>query len=111
MNKRANCPNCGKPIIGAVCDYCGSVMYECINVVKFARNKLRIKTDRGLLVANAAYENVKIDVKKNYLPFWADNVRDEIQTTPDVYVDVRLHIKPDKKGRLYAIINKGGKNA
>lgn len=32
MRDRTNCPNCGMPIVGAKCEYCGTQFYDMADI-------------------------------------------------------------------------------
>ena len=64
MERMSNCPNCGSIIDeSGRCQHCGSKLYDLfdVDVTHGAGHKfIRIKTDRGIVVAPVVYKTVSI---------------------------------------------------
>lgn len=99
---RPNCPNCGAPIKGALCDYCGTVFYDFANIDLHADSYIRMKIDNELFIFKAQTEHIQIDAKQRERILYADDSIFERINAPDYFVEVSFHVIPDEKGILLA---------
>ena len=103
---RNNCPNCGAPIEGARCAYCGTIFYDLTNVEIGKRTYLRMKLGDAVNVFEAVPEHINITAAGPQETFYADNEIFKIQRTPEYNVTISFLIRPNKEGIVRAIIKK-----
>ncbi len=48
MKRKTNCPNCGYPIQGYKCEYCGTMFFDFTNMEMGKASYFRIKDERCL---------------------------------------------------------------
>lgn len=67
------CPNCGAPLTGDHCEYCGIIIYDyaCINANEPCFIKLR--QNNKVIICKAAVESLDIAVNECGPRFYADN--------------------------------------
>lgn len=49
MNKNLNCPNCGAPITGFKCEYCGTQFYNFADIDLYKPCYARVKLDNRIV--------------------------------------------------------------
>lgn len=101
-HSKLNCPNCGAPIKGALCDYCGTVFYDLANVELGQKSFLRIKISGTVLVLEAVPVRFNIRNTEPHEIFYADGKPYETFVEPEYEVDIKFRCVPDEKGRLFA---------
>ena len=103
---RNNCPNCGAPIEGARCAYCGTVFYDFSNIEIGKTSYLRMRLGDAVSVFEAVPEQIDITATGNKERLWADGKVFEIQTTPEYNVTISFLVRPNKEGIIYTTIKK-----
>ena len=58
MRDRLNCPNCGAPIDGVKCSYCGTMFYDFASIKAGETSYLRIRASGDVIVCKAVCESV-----------------------------------------------------
>lgn len=101
MRDLLNCPNCGAPIDGEKCQYCGTVFYDfaAINIDKPSYIKMRLNGE--LIMFKAILTNVEIRHEAPPSAFYADG-RIVRCGMPDVTVSAEFRLIDDN-GVLYQI--------
>ena len=103
MNK--TCPNCGAPVSGWECDYCGAVFYD-FSSIDVSLNKpifMRFKHEGEVVETRVILTNFNVNSTPEYLNLFCDgstyscmgNIKREIDMGFDVVSD--LLVKPTKK--------------
>ena len=93
-----NCPNCGAPITGATCEYCGTIFYDFANLEYGKPGYIRMKINDSLLIFKAIVTNVDLQVIGNEPIFYMDS-KPVILRRPESYeMDVHFVLTPDDRG-------------
>jgi len=89
-----NCPNCGAPITGERCEYCGSVFYDwaCIDADK----PFFIKNKHGNMVrmSKAVLTGIKFTEECTPVSLYADNVIYRTVQQPELEIDASFKVVP-----------------
>lgn len=100
-NNVLNCPNCGAPITGANCEYCGSVFYDFANIDADGISYVRMKFGGKLFIFRAAV--VSVDSHFDYdndKTVYADNTVLYRIVPPRHKVNIEMEILPNDRGVL-----------
>lgn len=73
MGKQLNCPNCGAPITGSVCDYCGSVFLDFGAIELFKPLWLRVKLKGQLVCLRVIPNRFSVDTDMTEYNLYADD--------------------------------------
>lgn len=98
--EQLNCPNCGAPITGSTCDYCGSLFYDFANLELRKPSYLRLKTDDTLNIFRAVTQSVTLDRRDNEYGLYADDSLVDMMIEPETILTITMRILPDDKGIL-----------
>lgn len=95
MNK-TNCPNCGMPIVGEKCEYCGTVFidFACIDTDK----PFYIKVRHGNKILRAkcmATSGITIASSRDYDDYYCENSTIKTFIRDRVYMDIHLDFLED----------------
>lgn len=93
MNE-TNCPNCGAPVRGPHCPYCGTLHCSEKELMQMAlgrRARVEFETDEGHTVCFELFiKNLGIDYRMENLYMWNGNVYQVIKAPTDVVVEGTL---------------------
>ena len=84
MNKELNCPNCGAPITGIQCEYCGTMFYDFAEISENKPKYLRLDFGGQKIWGKAVMVSAEINYQPDSLP----------------EVEIRFYMLPDKKGNM-----------
>lgn len=108
MNK-TNCPNCGMPIVGEKCEYCGTVFidFACIEADKPFYIKVRHgnKILRAKCIANS---DITINHDMDYMNCYSDNTIYSTIKPFRAFMDIHLDFLEDVINGipcLYAVLD------
>lgn len=79
MRDRLNCPNCGAPIVGTSCPYCGSVFYDFVNIDGEKPTFIRMRWNGQIITMRAAMQSATITQE----PYTFPEVNFEFAAIPD----------------------------
>ena len=94
MNEIINCPNCGAPITGVRCKYCGTQFFNMADIEYGEAGYIRVKYNGRIITAKAvpkeidfyhAFDNIDFLLDGKF--FTAANQRIEINVAFDVVQD------------------------
>lgn len=68
MREITNCPNCGAPISGIKCEYCGTLFFDMADVELYKDGFLRLKIDDKVMLCLVTPTSVTIDHSYNQAP-------------------------------------------
>lgn len=107
-NNVLNCPNCGAPITGANCEYCGSVFYDFANIDADGISYVRMRVDGKLFIFRAAVVRVhsRFDYEDDETVYFDNTVLYKI-AQPRHKVNIEMEILPNDRGVLLEAIDKG----
>lgn len=104
IEKIDNCPNCGAVLDDTGrCKYCGSKVYDLFDIDvsdNHSMKYLRIKTNKGLVLAPIVCNTIKMDIQDRYcstydmLATFAEGRR-FVKTIPDITIGVEFNVVGD----------------
>lgn len=98
-NNVLNCPNCGMPITGTTCEYCGTVFYDFVNVDADGDTYVRMRLNGELLIFKARMTNIEFRQSTiGAMPIYADNRIVHRIMPPDYELSLDFLIVPDDNG-------------
>lgn len=89
-----NCPNCGAPITGERCEYCGSVFYDWACLDSDKPFFIKIKRGNDLVMAKTVLEGIKITEDDDPLTLYADNKPYKTIHKADITIDASFRVVP-----------------
>lgn len=66
--EQTNCPNCGAPLTGCRCEYCGTVDTAVEREARETAQKLKVEIDRLLLFDRVLKDMLRLSDLRSYLP-------------------------------------------
>lgn len=104
MREVLNCPNCGAPIDGEKCQYCGTVFYDFAAIDADKPSYIKMRINGHLFIFKAILTSVEMrhDASSS---FYADG-RAVCCRMPDVTVSAEFHLIDDN-GVLYQMRKEG----
>lgn len=94
--KMTNCPNCGAPISGDACQYCGTVIWDFATIELGKPQWIKIRRGGEIIMVRAMIDNVSTHISPPVTSFYADSAL--IYTESSMDMDVHLTIMPDEDG-------------
>lgn len=83
MRDKLNCPNCGAPITGTECQYCGSVFYDFVTLDDSKPTYVRVRLFNDQIVtAKVLVQSATVNIEPDALPT----------------IDIALMVVPDDNG-------------
>lgn len=103
-----NCPNCGAPITGEYCPYCGSVFYDWaaldVNEPKYIKFKLGSK----VVMAKAIMRHYVLDYDQTPATIYANNdIFATVMSPPTMTIATEFEVIPED-GVMYKVIDEKG---
>ena len=68
MRDKLNCPNCGAPITGVECPYCGSVFYDFVTLDSTKPTYIRMVWDDQIITSRVVMRTATINIEYDALP-------------------------------------------
>lgn len=68
MREQTNCPNCGAPISGIKCEYCGTQFFDLADIELNKPGFLRIRHDGRILLCKVIPTDIEIEHSYNQSP-------------------------------------------
>ena len=93
----SNCPNCGAPIEGIKCKYCGTYFFNLTDIDFNKPRYIRIPLGNKRVIFNVLADEVSIT--NNQAQFYANNI--PVFSNPEFTIDIKLRVVPDEKGIMY----------
>lgn len=110
-----NCPNCGAPITGERCEYCGAVFYDWATISDEAPAYIKMSINGTLVLFRARIIKIEVVPDDNVQSFYADNCPYYIAKPSEYDINVTFRAVPDDNGIISAkfkdrdtYINAGG---
>lgn len=85
MREQLNCPNCGAPITGFKCEYCGTQFFDLADIEMNKRSYLRMKIGNGICTMCVIPVNAEL----------------EFRPRERSIVNIEMVIVPDETGAVY----------
>lgn len=99
------CPNCGAPITGERCDYCGAVFYDFSAIDINDTSYIKIKVDGKIMIFKARVTNFEARYQSNpFECFYADNRVKRIVYNPEIDLVLEFSVVDDN-GVLCKVVN------
>lgn len=93
--EKKNCPNCGQPITGEKCEYCGTVFIDWAVIDMNTPVFIKFRHKGKIMRAKCIMSELSLRYDTPTLDFYADN---QVYATmePDVVpeIDIHLYIEP-----------------
>ena len=102
MRDKLNCPNCGAPIRGVECEYCGTMFYDFASIDLDRPTYMRVKGPHGLAIFRAQVRDWSFEAGCDQTFFYAD---DTVYTaySPSYSCRLEFDILPDDKGKMLEV--------
>lgn len=100
MRDKLNCPNCGAPIRGVECEYCGTMFYDFGSIDLDRPTYMRVKGPHGLAIFRAQVRDLSVDAYDNRTDFYADDNILYTAYCPSYSCRLEFDILPDDDGVL-----------
>lgn len=81
-----NCPNCGAPITGEKCEYCGTVFYDWAVIDSEKDFYIKMRLDNNLFIYKARMTSCDIEVDYGDTHFYANNNPIYVMHEPDIEI-------------------------
>ena len=97
MNEILNCPNCGAPITGETCEYCGTVIYDFSVIDDTKPSYIKMKLNGQIIMFKAYLRNAIFEMSSGLEShFYADNnILCRTRSIPDMTVTTEFMVIPD----------------
>lgn len=99
MKEQLNCPNCGMPITGTQCEYCGTLFYDFATLDCDKPTYVRVKWQDQILAFQAAVRDFGITLSSDPITYYADNNPVYIPNN-NMTVNLTMESLPDDRGVL-----------
>ena len=102
MNSVLNCPNCGAPVTGDKCEYCGTVIYDFAVMDDTKPTYIKIKMNGQILIFKAFLRNVEI---RNHVDnIYYDNL--SVMSCPQIDVTAEFSAVVGDDGYLCKLVKR-----
>lgn len=98
MREKLNCPNCGAPITGTVCKYCGAVFYDFAVLDAERPTYVRIKYRGSINVFRAILSGFTFEMTNEPLVYMDNQPVLLMPEIADATLDLSMRIVPDDRG-------------
>lgn len=92
-----NCPNCGAPIEGAKCPYCGTLLLDFADIEMDKPSYVRIKMYGKVVMLRVVPRVLEVEYNNDSF-LYADNVPMFVASCPRGEFTLRMDIIPDEQG-------------
>lgn len=107
MRKKSelNCPNCGAPITGEYCPYCGSVFYDWAALDTNTPKYIKFKLGDRVVMAKAIMTHYESEYEAEPMSLYADNkVLATMMGLPKMTIATEFEVIPEN-GVMYKVID------
>lgn len=94
-NERLNCPNCGAPIMGERCEYCGTVFYDFSVIDSEKPSYIKMKIHGKLYIFKALLTNVDMKILNEPEYFYYDNIPVQFFQIPEMTISTEFKVIED----------------
>ena len=92
-----NCPNCGAPLTGFKCKYCGAVFYDFASLSFDTPIFMRIKLPNGnVITAKTIMTRGDLEIKDNETRLYCDNEVVCTLSGPEMEIHTEYMLRGDK---------------
>ena len=100
MTERLNCPNCGAPITGTKCEYCGSLFLDFGSIEIGKPMWLRIKYNGALALVHVYPTNCRINQFFDSAVLYADSMIADMSSRQRMEIELEFQSVPSPDGTL-----------
>jgi len=93
-----NCPNCGAPIEGAKCSYCGALLLDLADLEIGMPSFVRIKYKNVIRMFRVLPKDVRLEMDTNSLDYYADNTKYRVLRNDTGTLNLKMEILEDCDG-------------
>ena len=90
-----NCPNCGAPIEGVKCQYCGTYFFNICDIDTKKPKYIRIPIGDRTYMFNVIATNVKLEASDSCIGLYADSTKLTTAHYPDYHLSLEMDVLPD----------------
>lgn len=91
MRSKLNCPNCGAPITGIECPYCGSVFYDFVTLDSTKPTYIRMVWNDQIITSRVVMRGASISMEPDAFPLMTI----DFIAAPDDGVTIRQERRTD----------------
>lgn len=107
MREKLNCPNCGAPIRGVECEYCGTMFYDFSSISLDKPTYIRINGPQGLATFRAQATDCSFDINTDSTYICnGRNQRLSVITNSTYTCQLNFNILPDDDGIMLKMMVK-----
>lgn len=93
-----NCPNCGAPLSGFECKYCGAIFYDFASLSFDKPIFLKIKTPKGdVITAKTMLTRCELEIDKNEQTLYCDNRVEHVISNPEMTIQTQFMLRGGEK--------------
>lgn len=110
MRKKSelNCPNCGAPITGEYCPYCGSVFYDWAALDTNEPKYVKFKLGDKVVMAKAIMKDYTLTYDQTPETIYANNdIFTTVMSPPTMTIATEFEVIPEN-GVMYKVIDEKG---
>ena len=96
-----NCPNCGAPLNGVQCGFCGTYMYNVADLSAEKPTFIRLNLDGNWVMLRVLVTEFELHNEYNPTDLYADDMLIETVSRPELTLHMDMHVIPDYRG-IYA---------
>lgn len=96
-----NCPNCGAPLEGVQCKFCGTYLYNVADLSAEKPTFIRLHIGGQWVMLRVLVTDFTFCQEAEPMEFYADNVKLTNVRAPEYTLHMDMHVVPDEGG-IYA---------
>ena len=94
-----NCPNCGAPIEGVKCAYCGTYFFNIADIEENKPHYIRLNLGGHKMMFNVVASNIEFRQEREMATYYADSQPYFMaQTDVRTHISIDLDVIPDENG-------------
>lgn len=93
-----NCPNCGAPLDGIQCRYCGTYMYNVADLSAEKPTFIRLNMEDHWIMLRVLVTEFDLCNESEPMSFYADDTAIETVSAPEWKLHMDMHVVPDAVG-------------
>ena len=93
-----NCPNCGAPIEGVKCQYCGTYFFNICDIDTKKPKYIRIPIGDKVYMFNVITTDIKLEISDNDIGLYADNTKIIAAHYPNYHLSLEMDVLPNNDG-------------
>ena len=93
-----NCPNCGAPIEGVKCPYCGTLLLDFADIDTSKPTFVRIKMDNRIFMVKVRVDDLTFQQSNDESVFYADSMPQFVVRKPELRIGLQMTALYDEDG-------------